>query len=118
MDEGDVRGIARFQMIREHNCRFYNSEYYRDGHTRPMLVEFEPNRIIKDDLLQDVLQFCLSSDVVKTLGLTLKDLMSMDLHTYSVIKEAVRKENEEKSRILEQQQRQTEARQNNLLKNR
>lgn len=81
-----------------------------------MLVEFEKNRTIRDDLLQDVVQFCLGSDVVKTLGLSVKDLMSLDLHSYSVIKEAVRRENEIKARILEQQQRQTETRQNALLR--
>lgn len=81
-----------------------------------MMVEFEKNRTIRDDLLQDVIQFCLSSDVVKTLGLGVKDLLELDLHSYSVIKEAVRRENEIKARILEQQQRQTETRQNALLR--
>lgn len=103
-------------MIREMNYRFYNSEHYADGHRRPMLVEFEENRQIRDDLLQDVIQFCLSSDVVKTTGLSLADLMQLDLHTYTTIKEAVRKENEEKARILEEQQRKTEQRQQALLK--
>ena len=105
-------------MLRENNYRFYNPEYYRDGHRRPMLVELEKNRLIRDDLLQDAIQFCLSSDVHKTLGLSLVDLMNMDLHTYSLIKEKVRENNEAKARILEKQQKQTEERQNNLLRSR
>ena len=105
-------------MLRENNYHFYNPSHYRDGHKRPMLVEFEKNRIIRDDLLQDVIQFCLSSDVHKTLGLSLVDLMNMDLHTYTVIKEKVREENEAKAKILEKQQKQTEERQNNLLMSR
>lgn len=117
LDENHVFGLSRYQMIREMNYRFYNHDYYKDGHHRPMLVEYEKNREIRDDLLQDVIQFCLSSDVCKTTGLTLQDLMNMDLHTYTQIKEAVRKENEEKSKYLEQQQKKTEERQNNLLKN-
>ena len=116
--ENNVLGISRYQMLRENNYRFYNPSHYRDGHRRPMLVEFEKNRIIRDDLLQDVIQFCLSSDVHKTLGLSLVDLMNMDLHTYTVIKEKVREENEAKAKILEKQQKQTEERQNNLLRSR
>ena len=91
LDENHVFGLSRYQMIREMNYRFYNHEYYKDGHHRPMLVEYEKNREIRDDLLQDVIQFCLSSDVCKTTGLTLQDLMNMDLHTHRSKKLYVRK---------------------------
>lgn len=104
-------------MLREMNIRFYNESFYSDGHRSELMAEFEKNHAINDDILSDVVQFCLSSDVVKTLGLSVADLLSLDYHSYSVIKEAVRKENEAKARILEQQQKQTEARQNALLRN-
>lgn len=66
-----------------------------------MLLDYEKNREICDFLFQDVLDFCLRTDVCKTLNLSPMDLMKLDLPEYTNIKEAVNKSLEEKAKVAE-----------------
>jgi hypothetical protein len=96
-----IRSIAKYQLIQLFNTRFYNREFYQKHTQNRMYLDYESNREIVDFLFQDVLQFSLQTDVYKTLGLSVKDLMSMDLASYTLVKEAVNKSLEEKAKAAE-----------------
>lgn len=107
--------MGRDQLLKIFISRFYNKEYYSTHKVSPFLLDYEDNREIKDQILLDVLDFCLKTDVCKTLNMSLKDLMELDLPTYVTIKDAVRKENEKKAKVIDEQQKDLDKRQQKLL---
>lgn len=102
-------------MFRLHNCRFYNKEFYSTHPLSPIMLDVEDNRKISNVLFEDVLNFCLATDVCKSLGLSMKELLSMDLASYSTIKQAVIKNNEERSAILAKADRESKENQRKIL---
>lgn len=116
MIQDGVQGIAQYQLKKLFTSRFYNPDYYRSHRPSPMLLEVEENLQGWDNLyLRDALDFCLKTDVCKTLNMSLMDLMNLDVATYELIKETVRKENERKAKIIEKQQQDLNRRQQQLL---
>lgn len=110
-----VSGVGRYQLIKIFISRFYNPEYYSKNASSPFLLDYEDNREIPDNILLDVLDFCMKTDVCKSLNMSLLDLMKLDLPTYTTIKEAVRKENEKRAKIIDDQQKDLDKRQQQLL---
>lgn len=95
--------------------RFYNQQYYSKHRQSRFLLDMEEEQMVPDLLLRDVLDFCVKTDVCKMLNMSLMDLMQLDLATYETIKEVVRKENERKTKIIEDQQRDLDKRQQQLM---
>lgn len=76
-----------------------------------MLLDYETNRENKQFIFEDLLDFCLKTDVCKSLNMSIIDMMqNLDLATYSKIKEAVIKENERKADALEKSRKESELR--------
>ena len=103
---GGARSIARYQLIREFNCHFFNEEFYRSHQPSSFLLQYEDNREIQDSYLQDVLDLCMHTDVCKQLGISLMDLMNMDYPTYMFIRDAMTKDKQER---IKEQERSTKA---------
>lgn len=64
-----------------------------------MLLDYEKNREPVDIFFQDVVNFCLQTDVCKSLNMSVADLMQLDLPTYTALKESVNKSLEEKEKV-------------------
>lgn len=110
-----VSGLAKHQLKRLFISQFYNREYLQTHKRNPYLLDLEENRIIKDFILLDVLDFCIKTDVCKALNMSLIDLMQLDLPTYTTIKETIRAENERKAKIIEEHQRDMDNRERQML---
>lgn len=110
MHDQNVRGLARDQLTRMLISRFYNMEWYGSHTPNPYHLDLEENRNIKGFLLEDVIDFCMKTDVCKQLNVSALDLMNLSLPTYTLIKEIVRKDNERKAQIISEQQRDIERR--------
>ena len=83
------------------NARFYNPEFYSKNPPGQLLLDYETNRETPDVFLQDVVNFCLQTDVCKSLNVSVMDLMGLDLPTYTFIKEKVNSALEEKAKVAE-----------------
>ena len=66
-----------------------------------MLLDYEKNREPNNVFFNDVVNFCLQTDVCKSLNLSVSDLMQMDLPTYTIIKEKVNESLEEKAKVAD-----------------
>lgn len=106
---GSPDGIVKQFIKMRFNASFFNPEFYRDR-PKGFGVEMETNRLINDPLLDDVINLCIHTDVVKTTGLSLADLMHLDLPTYRKIEQAVIKAKDDKIRAMEKTQQQFEER--------
>lgn len=101
--------------MREFCNHFYNEKWYRQNPASKLYLDHEGNRDIgPGPYFADAVQLCLKTDICKTMGLTLGDLMNMDRATYEYVRDTVNKDNEAKSRELEKSQRELEHRQNQL----
>ena len=107
-----VSSIARYQLIQMTNARFYNQEYYRNNTPSKMYLDYEKNREESNIFFEDVINFCLQTDVCKSLNLSVTDLMQMDLASYTYVKECVNKALEEKAKVAEKMRAEA-AKQNN-----
>ena len=114
MNKTNVSNIARYQLLREFNTRFYNQEFYKDHTVSPFLLAYEENRADSNFLLEDVIDFCLTTEVNKNLGLSLRDLMGCDLPTYEIIKKKVYADLERKSKQFEESRKELELKQKQL----
>lgn len=110
-----VSGLGKHQLKRLFISQFYNGEWLSTHQRNPYLLDLEENRIIKDFIFLDVLDFCIKTDVCKALNLSVLDLMELDLPTYTTIKETIRSENERKAKIIEEQQREMENKERQML---
>ena len=106
---GSPDGMVRQFIKMRYNAAFFNPEFYRDG-PKGFGVEVETNRFINDPLLDDVINLCTHTDVVRSTGLSLADLMHLDLPTYKKIEQAVLKARDERIRAMEKTQEQFEER--------
>lgn len=81
-----------------------------------MLLDYEPNRKDPDIFLDEVLNFCLKTDVCKMLNMSFWEIYTtFDLPTYVRVKDAVNKELDQKQKIVQDTQKQMETRQRQLL---
>ena len=83
------------------NARFYNHEFYRTHTPSKMYLDYESNREESNIFFEDVINFCLQTDVCKSLNVSVKDLMQLDLASYTYVKECVNKALEEKAKVAE-----------------
>lgn len=109
-------------MIKEFNLRFYNDDHYKDGHRHPLLLEKEPNRDNRSPFFKDIIEFCLKTDVCKSLGMSFIELINLDVGSIMEIKDLVLADNERKAQVLnkvtEEQKRQQNALQKTMNANR
>lgn len=104
-------------MIKRFNDRFFNEEYYEASHPDPFHLLLEDNRILTDDIFEDVIEFCMSTEVYKQLGLNPIDILSnFDMPTYYRLKEIVFKHMEERHKAFDKTKSEMEKRQQDLLK--
>ncbi len=76
-----------------------------------MQLDFEDNRTIKEFIFEDLLDFCLKTDVCKSLNMSFTEMFQqLDLASYTKIKEVVTKENERKAIALEKSRKESELR--------
>lgn len=76
-----------------------------------MQLDFEDNRTIKEFIFEDLLDFCLKTDVCKSLNMSFTEMLQqLDLASYTKIKEVVTKENERKAIALEKSRKESELR--------
>lgn len=80
-----------------------------------MMLEIDPGSTSEPPFFQDVLDLCLYTDVCNKLGLSFNDFMMMDLATFTKIQKAVNKENDRKTKFLEEENRKQQQRQNEIL---
>ena len=114
MNTQGVSNIARYQLLREFNTRFYNSTFYNEHSVSPFLLAYEDNRADSNFLLEDVIDFCLTTEVTKNLGLSMKDLMEFDLPTYELLKKKVYADLERKAKQFEESRKELELKQKQL----
>lgn len=105
--------IARHWLIRNFNDEFFNRDYYA-SHPSSLHALFPDNRVIHDNIWEDVLTFCVTYDIPKLLGLSPLDIMrGFNMVTYSRLKDAV---NEICKRRMDKSKLELESRQNDLSK--
>lgn len=105
--------IAKHWLIRNFNDEFFNKDYYV-SHPSSLRALFPENRVIHDNIWEDVLTFCVTYDVPKLLGLSPLDIMNgFNMVTYSRLKQAVIKVCEER---ISRSKIELESRQSDLLK--
>ncbi len=105
--------IAKHWLIRNFNDEFFNKDYYVSHHSS-LHALFPDNRVIHDNIWEDVLTFCVTYDVPKLLGLSPLDIMrGFNMVTYSRLKEAV---GEICKRRMDKSKLELESRQSDLLK--
>lgn len=111
-----VKNIARFQLLREFNTRFFNGAFYRQHpHNGIMLLDFEDNRKLEGIYLKDVVQLCLQTDICKSMNLNMHDLLQMDLPTYEYLRRKIQEDNEIKSREASKMRDRLESQSQQLL---
>lgn len=104
-------------LIRRFNERFFNSEFFDTHPEDTFKLIVEENRIIEDDLLNDVFSFCVDFEIPKKLGLSPTDIMQhFDLGTYARLKDMMVKRHKEHMKAVEQTKAQIEKRQQDLMK--
>ena len=109
-----MTNIAKYQLIRDFNCRFYNPTYYKTATRSLMLLDQATNRQIKGTYFEDVLEFGARSEVVKLTGLSVADLMQLDLPSYERLREVMLKEMEAKIKLTDKSTKEFEKRQEQL----
>jgi hypothetical protein len=112
-----VKSIAKAQLLREYNCRFYNPEFYSTHPQNSMWLAYEDNARPYNELLEDVLMLCLNTDVCKRLNMSFTDLMKLDLATYTLIKEKITADNKERLQQMQKAQDESDRRYNKLIGN-
>ena len=106
-----VTNIGKYQLIEIFNNRFYNAEFYSKHKSGIMQLDYETNRTIKQFIFEDLLDFCLKTDVCKSLNMSFTEMFhELDLASYTKIKEVVTKENERKAIALEKSRKESELR--------
>lgn len=78
-------------------------------------LTFDKDRPLGTYLEDDVLEFCLHSEVHKYLGLSFTDLMQLDLPTYTKIKELINQENIRRSDQMDRMKKETKQRSDKIL---
>lgn len=77
----------------------------------------EDNRKIEDDIFEDVIEFCLSAEVPKLLGLNPVDILTnFDFPAYNKLKEIVFKHAETRAKAFDKSKSELEKRQKDLLR--
>ena len=113
----DVDDLSASQFIKEFNIRFYNPEHYDGTKPRhPFLLEYEENRRCEAQHLRNILNFCINSDIYKTLGLSFKDVMYLDVATFEVIQEEILKADKIKGEALDKMMREQKTKSDDLMK--
>ncbi len=115
INSNHITNIAKYQLIEIFNTRFYNNEYYQSHKGGLMQLDYETNRVIKQFIFEDVLDFCLKTDVCKSLHMSFLEIMSLDLASYTTLKEIIQKENERKAIALEKSRKDSEDRTKQLI---
>lgn len=81
-----------------------------------MLLDVESNLENRGVVFDDVLDFCIKTDVCKTLNMSFVEIYTtLDMATYTRIKEVIQKENERKSEILTKAQKESQDRSQAIL---
>lgn len=114
--DNHVTNIAAYQLIRLFNMKFFNPDHYSSHQTSPMLLDYETNRAEANFISEDVMDFCLKSDIYRTLGLTYVDIMNhFDMADYARLKEQLDKYNREKEAIADRLRREAEVKERDML---
>lgn len=110
-----ITGITKHHIIKEYNTWFINQEWFSKNPRNPWRLDVEKNQKDEDAILKDVVSLCLHTEICKQLGLSVVDIMKMDLATYELIRDMVIKEAERKHKQTEQLAKETQDKQKKLL---
>ena len=114
--DNHVTNIAAYQLIQLFNLKFFNPDHYASHKTSAMLLDYEANRAEANFISEDVMDFCLKSDVYKTLGLTYVDIMHyFDMADYARLKEQLDRYNKEREAISDRMRREAEMKERDML---
>ena len=80
-----------------------------------MWLAYEDNARPYNELLEDVLTLCINTDVCKRLNMSFIDLMKLDLATYTLIKEKITADNNERLQQMKKAQDESDRRYNKLI---
>lgn len=103
-------------MIRKFNCEFFNKEYFKSHPRNAFRLLFEDNRVVKDTILDDVIEFCTNGEIAKQYGMSPLDIMkNFDMGSYTKFKNYVIEHNNARAKQMESTRNEIEKRQNALL---
>lgn len=115
IQENNVSGIEKHACILEYNDWFCNQEWYSKHPRNLFKLDVEENRRSDDWIFDEVLHFCLSTDVCKQLGMSFADFMQLDLYTFTKVKDAVMEQIKKRNKAAEQYQEEAQNKQDKLL---
>lgn len=114
-DKYPLDAVSRCGLVQFTNMRYGNDAWYSKHERNPFRLDVEENVLYDDMHLKNVIELCLHTEVYKKLGLTLLDLLNLDVPTFTVIREALTKDITRKTERLEKEAREQDRRQQEIL---
>lgn len=99
------------------HINYFNQEYFRVHPAGRMHLDVEDNRAPYRKYFDEILDFCFTSDISKSLGLSFLDIYEkFDIASYMRLREYVTRENQKKLKPMAELQNQMDAKYNKILK--
>lgn len=101
-------GLWRYLGTVKFNTEFFNKSFYkRFTPSRNFLqCEQEDNKYEDKQILDDILSFCMTTDVCNLLGMSVADFLELDLITYRQIRDKYDEMDEPRKKALREMQQQ------------
>ncbi len=100
-----INPFARFQAFREANNAIINPDIFSPDKVRhPFRLDLEPSTFPGElsSIADDVLEFCLQTDICQKLGVSFFEIMSVDPYSFQKIREKYNLAGDEKKRIIDE----------------